>query len=70
MKVGKYSTKPALRRQFKNADQIGDVINRSRAYVITRLKGPEVFTAREQRLILKAIGSEPTPENINFYFGG
>ena len=70
MKVGKYQTRCALRRAFKNAAELGDVINRSRPYVITRLKGSAPFSQREMTMILKSIGKEPTADNIDFYFGG
>ena len=70
MKPGKYSTLCALRRQFKNTQELADVINRSRPYVIRRLSGSEQFSLRERRMILKAIGKEETEENLTYYFGG
>lgn len=70
MKPGKYSTLCALRRQFKNTQELADVINRSRPYVIRRLSGSEQFTVRECRMILRAIGKAETEENLTYFFGG
>lgn len=70
MKPGSYSTLCALRRQFKNTQELADVINRSRPYVIRRLSGAEPFTARERRMLLKAIGKAETEENLIYFFGG
>lgn len=70
MNVGRYSTLCALRRQFNTIQDLADVINRSRPYVVKRLKGAGDFTAREKRMILAAIGKENTEENIVYFFGG
>lgn len=70
MKVGKYSTFCPLRRSFNTVKDLADVINRSRPYVISRLKGMEQFTDREKRLILRSINKELTEENYFYYFGG
>lgn len=68
MNVGRYSTLCALRRQFNTIQDLADVINRSRPYVVKRLKGAGDFTAREKRMILAAIGKENTEENIFYFF--
>lgn len=50
-----------LRERFRNAEELGAVINRSRASVMTRLKVG--FTENEERLILAYLGISDTEEN-------
>lgn len=70
MKVGKYATLCALRRSFNTVGDLADVINRSKPYVVSRLKGTQQFTPREKRMILRSINQELTESNYIYYFGG
>lgn len=56
---------PILRRSFLTAEDLGYVINKSRSYVFNRFRHPDKysFTANDQRLLLKELGMENTPEN-------
>lgn len=71
MKAIKYSYYPKLRRAFKNALEISDVINRSEVYVWQRLSHPEKwsFTFTEKRLILNFLNVPFNSTSLEEYFG-
>ena len=47
---------PNIRRDFSNASEVADVINRSTDYVLNRLNGKHTFTYREQVMIANYVG--------------
>lgn len=47
----KNSFYPRLRRDFKNCQEIADVINRNVSYVWVRMSGKEDFTYKEKKMI-------------------
>lgn len=61
-----YHYYPNVRRNFQNAGEIADIINRSVAYVGARLTGKKEFTARDKRMILEYMG-KPVTEMDNFF---
>ena len=71
MRTVKYSHYPRLRRAFKNALEISEIINRSEVYVWQRFSHPENcnFTYTEKRMILNALGEDFNSENLEAYFG-
>lgn len=54
---------PEIRRDFATADEVADVLNRSRAYVWTRLNGKKDFTYRERVMLATAVGRPETEAN-------
>lgn len=69
MKTRIYNSYATLRREFRTISEISEVINRGPNYIVDRLKGKKPFTDREQRLLLRHLGQDPTdPEAIAFYF--
>ena len=70
MKAGKYTTYAAIRRNFKNVKEISEIINRGPTYILARLQDGQ-FTARERRLLLRALNEDPDDQDaVLFYFGG
>lgn len=61
-------TYPILRRQFKTAAELGEVINRSSSYVLNCLNGRSRFTDHEKKLLLVSLGEPITEESIRRYF--
>ena len=57
---------PRLRRSFANANEIANVINRSRTYAALRMAGKGEFTHHEKIMVLEYLG-EPR-ERIRDYF--
>lgn len=69
MKSRTYSGHAALRRQFKNVEEISEVINRGHNYIIDRLAGKREFTARDKRMLLRYLNEDPEDQDaIDFYF--
>lgn len=73
MRVGMYSTFPQLRQVYNSAEELGEIINRSRVSVLNKLR-EGAFTQKEKELVAKnliARGIESDiKETIQKYFGG
>ena len=73
MRVGMYSTFPQLRQVYNSAEELGEIINRSRVSVLNKLR-EGAFTQKEKELVVKnliARGIESDiKETIQKYFGG
>lgn len=73
MKTGTYDTFPLLRRRYNSAEELGEIINRSRVSVLNKLR-EGAFTQKEKELVAKnliARGIESDiKETIQKYFGG
>lgn len=62
----KYANFPKLRREYRNAKEMADVIFRSEQYIYQRMNGKRSFTYREKVALLNHIGK--TAEDIPEYF--
>lgn len=63
MRQGRIETLPRLRRSYKNAEELGAVINRGRKATIERLKTGN-FTQNEKNLIAADLVKKNRAENI------
>ena len=64
-------TYPLLRRSFKSYTALGNVINRSPAYIKRILAGPHEFSEIEKVIILRYLGISPEdPEAYKYFMKG
>ena len=54
-----------LRDCFKTSEELCELINRSKPYVLDRLNLKKQFTAREKRIILNHLGEGYTDDIFN-----